>query len=864
MPLQDTGVFNSARRNYMTMIKPIFGTKKFKRPFLLLTCFIVVLPGLILLVANWVFPLPVEKLHPPSSTVVLDRHGEWLRVFTASDDSWRIPARSLAEISPKLRTSVLTYEDRWFYHHFGINPFSIAQALVTNIKAGRVVRGGSTITMQVARMMEPKPRTIRNKIIEMFRALQIEAHYSKDEILTLYLNMAPYGGNIVGSSAASRLYFNKPQNRLSLGEAALLAAIPNSPTHLRPDLHHANAERAREKVLRRMVTFGRISERELREAVSEPIPKTRYPMPFSAPHLTRLLKRTHSEPALTSSAPSHSFRSETESTGAAGIQVSRIHSTIDSQIQKLGERVLRESLDPLRREGISTGAIVVMDTKSREVLGLIGSYSFFDQDCEGQVDGANARRSPGSTLKPFIYGLAIDRGLITPESLLNDVPIDYSGYKPVNYDGEYRGYVTASEALAHSLNVPVVNLYSRLGSDGIYSFLQNAGISTLPQSKGHYGLSLILGGCELTLLELTTLYAGLANSGEFAKYRLTLKTAAIKKKNGAELGNIARTALPSLKHLDATSRNVNSRANMSRNRMPTKRLMSREACYILTEMLTEVRRPDLPAAFEASTNLPKIAWKTGTSYGHRDAWSIGYTPEFTIGVWVGNFDGTGVSSLVGSEVAGPILFSLFTALTTPATNRWFTRAGRTNTREVCSLSGMLPSSYCRSSKFDYYIPSVSPNTVCTIHKGIYIDERTGTTLCSHCRVGRTYRHAVFEEWPVAIGTWLKRNGFAIPHLPGHFSECTGLVAGHNPVVTSPSENSEYHIRAGIPLENQKILLQASVSNRTKEVFWFLDGQLVFSGDPAEKVFLIPVAGKHTLTCVDDEGRSTSQALVIRG
>lgn len=820
----------------MTMIKTIFDTKKFKRSLFLLTCSIVVLPGLILIVANWIFPLPVEKLHPPSSTVVLDRHGEWLRAFAASDDSWRIPEPSLAEISPKLKTAVLTYEDRWFYHHFGINPFSIAQALVTNIKAGRVVRGGSTITMQVARMMEPKPRTIRNKIIEMFRALQIEARYSKDEILTLYLNMAPYGGNIVGSSAASRLYFNKPQNRLSLGEAALLAAIPNSPTYLRPDHHHANAVRAREKVLKRMVTFGRISERELREAVSEPIPTSRYPMPLGAPHLTRLLKNFHSEQEFPPNVRRHSLFTDGASNGASGIQVRRIRSTIDARVQELAERILQESLEPLRREGISTGAIVVMDTESREVLALVGSYGFFDKDGEGQVDGANARRSPGSTLKPFIYGLAMDRGLITPESLLNDVPIDYSGYQPANYDGEYRGYVTASEALAHSLNVPAVNLYSRLGNNGIYSFLQNAGISTLPKSKGHYGLSLILGGCELTLLELTTLYAGLANFGEFSEYRLTLDPV----ENGE--GNIAG----------------------SKSHATAKRLLSREACYILTEMLTEVRRPDFPAAFEASTNLPKIAWKTGTSFGHRDAWSIGYTPELTIGVWVGNFNGTGVSSLVGSEVAGPILFSLFTALTTPATNRWFTRAGRVNTREVCSLSGMLPSSNCRSSKFDYYIPSVSQNTVCTIHKEIYVDEGTGSALCSHCRVGRTHRRVVYEEWPASIGTWLKRSGFAIPEMPSHFSECTGLVAGHHPIVTSPTEDSEYQIRAGIPLENQKILLQASVSNRTKQIFWFLDGQLVFSGDPADKVFLTPVTGKHRLTCVDDEGRSTSQTLIIRG
>lgn len=832
-------------------MKKIFDSKNFKRSLYLLFS-ITVLLGLILLIANRVFPLPVEKLHPPSSTVILDRHGEWLRAFTASDGSWRIPEPSLAEISPKLRTVVLTYEDRWFYHHFGINPFSIVQALVTNIKAGRVVRGGSTITMQVARMMEPKPRTIPNKIIEMFRALQLEVRYSKDEILTLYLNMAPYGGNIVGSTAASRLYFNKPQNRLSLGEAALLAAIPNSPTRLRPDLHHANAVRAREKVLKRMVTFGKISEKELHEAVSEPIPRTRYPMPLRAPHLTRLLKRTQSN------------QSYGEDASPAGIQVRHVHSTIDAQIQQLGERILQESLDPLRREGISTGAIVVMDTKSREVLALVGSYGFFDQDNEGQVDGANARRSPGSTLKPFIYGLAINRGLITPESLLNDVPIDYSGYKPVNYDGEYRGYVTASEALAHSLNVPAVNLYSQLGNNGIYSFLQNAGISTLPKSKSHYGLSLILGGCELTLLELTTLYAGLANFGEFAKYRLTMNPVENGDGNSAGAKRSGYTARSSFKYLNSISQDVGSPANVPRSRATAKRLLSRETCYILTEMLTEVRRPDLPAAFEASTNLPKIAWKTGTSYGHRDAWSIGYTPEYTIGVWVGNFDGTGVSSLVGSEVAAPILFSLFTALTTPGANHWFTQPGRANTREVCSLSGMLPSSYCPSSKFDYYIPSVSPNTVCTIHKGIYIDERSGTTLCSHCRVGRTYRHAVFEEWPAAIGTWLRRNGFPIPEMPAHFSSCTGLVAGHSPIVISPSEDSEYHIRSGIPLEDQKISLQASVSNRTKQIFWFLDGQLIFNGDPAEKVFLTPVVGKHRLTCVDDEGRSTSQTLIIRG
>ncbi len=281
-------------------------------------------------------------------------------------------------------------------------------------------------------------------------------------------------------------------------------------------------------------------------------------------------------------------------------------------------------------------------------------------------------------------------------------------------------------------------------------------------------------------------------------------------------------------------------------------------------MLTEVRRPDLPAAFEASINLPKVAWKTGTSYGHRDAWSVGYTPKYTIGVWAGNFDGRGAPSLVGSEVAAPILCALFNALMTPTTNRWFTRPYQVQTRKVCALSGMPLSAHWPTAKIDSYIPSVSPNTPCSRHKLITIDDQTGTTLCSHCRIGRTYQRVIFEEWPAEIATWLNRNGFAIQPIPPHNPDCSGVVARQGPIIRSLSGDSEYHIRAGVPLAYQKILLEASVSNRTKEIFWFVDGQLIFKGDPTEPVFLTPIAGKHLLTCVDDEGRSTSRTLAIKG
>ena len=314
---------------------------------------------LLFLILHLCFPLPKEKLHLPPSTVVLDRNGEWLRAFTSADDMWRIKETALDNVSPQFQTAMLTYEDRWFYHHWGINPVALFGAMYDNIKTGKVVRGGSTITMQLARLMEPKERTIPNKMIEMFRAVQLELTYKKSEILTYYFNMLPYGGNIVGSAAASRLYFNKPQNALSLGEAALLAAIPNSPERLRPDRYPTRALKARKKVLQRMRNAGKITEHQMAEALQEHIPTKRYALPFKAPHLSRLLaKKRTSYLSANSNKP-------------------WIHTTIDHRYQDIAERILRERLRPLQAQGVSTGAVIVIDTKSKDVLAMVGSHDFF-------------------------------------------------------------------------------------------------------------------------------------------------------------------------------------------------------------------------------------------------------------------------------------------------------------------------------------------------------------------------------------------------------------------------------------------------------------------------------------------------------
>ena len=777
---------------------------------------------LLFLILHLCFPLPKEKLHQPPSTVVLDRNGEWLRAFTSTDDMWRITETTLDNVSPQFQTAMLTYEDRWFYHHWGINPVALFGAMYDNLKTGKVVRGGSTITMQLARLMEPKERTIPNKMIEMFRAVQLELTYKKSEILTYYFNMLPYGGNIVGSAAASRLYFNKPQNALSLGEAALLAAIPNSPERLRPDRYPKRALKARKKVLQRMRNAGKITEHQMTEALQEHIPTKRYALPFKAPHLSRLLaKKRTSYLSGNSNKP-------------------WIHTTIDHRYQDIAERILRERLRPLQAQGVSTGAVIVMDTKSKDVLAMVGSHDFFDADYSGQVNGTLAIRSPGSTLKPFIYALAIDRGLITPQTLLYDVPVDYLGYSPVNFDGKFTGYVTARDALANSLNVPAVNLYAKIGKDQLYTFLRRAGISTFA-NENKYGLSLVLGGCGVNLLELTNLYAGLANMGMFSPYKIL-------KKNKNDIGKQKRNETELDKAVSPTTSDY--------------RLLKPETSWIVTEMLTTLKRPDFPEAFELTGTMPKVAWKTGTSYGHRDAWSIGYSPDFTIGVWIGNFNGTGSPILSGSDTAAPILFSLFTVLSGEKTSQWFSKPEKLKERRVCSLSGRLLTPHCPTSTTDMYIPNSSPVEKCHIHKNIQIDISTGERLCSSCRTGRKYIDETIVVWPSEVATWLNASGYAVPVLPTHNADCTRLLTGTPPIILSPTRETVYHIRSGVPPEYQKIRLSASVSGDTQDLYWFLNGELISKGEAVEPAFLTPVVGNHQLTCIDGAGRSTSLSLTI--
>ncbi len=743
-----------------------------------------------ILILDLAFPLPEDRLYPDSSLIVQDRHGKIMRVFLAPDEMWRMRMGS-DELSPALIDAVLQYEDRYFRHHPGVNPFSVFRAAWVDLRAGSYLLGASTITMQVARLIEPRERTILAKFKEVLRALQLELHYSKDDILAFYFDLAPYGGNIVGVKAASYIYFNKPPAALSYGEAALLAALPKSPNTLRPDLQCANAEKARRNLLQILQSRGRISHRQLEEALSEPIPCRRTELPFEIPHLSTDLALENPEAVV-------------------------LETTVDARLQSLCERLLKAGLDPLLSHGIENGAVVVIDNESRDVLALVGSREFDDSEAEGQVNGARAPRSPGSALKPFIYALALDRGLISEKSILFDVPVDYSGYSPENYDGLFNGPVTARGALIRSLNVPAVRLEDAVGVSRFYRLLKDAGVRSLDKNFEHYGLSLILGGGEITLIELTNLYAGLAKGGRFASPRFLL------------------TEEPS----------------------PDRQLLSAESAYIVTDILTDLRRPDLPSVWDWSVDMPKVAWKTGTSYGRRDAWSVGFTTHYTVGVWVGNFDGTGVPELVGAEAAAPILFSIITTLEKSRSSTWFEAPDGLDRRRVCAASGHICTDLCSSTTGEYYIPGVSPSRFCEVHQTVFVDTSTGYRLCSKSGRNEHTQEIICEIWPPEVASFLRENGHSIQPVPTLSPECTRIVDNHPPMIKSPSDGVEYRIRAGIDTEYQKILLKASVSNSTNRIYWFLDEELIHSGSASDRVFIDPTPGYHSLVCIDKEGRST--------
>ena len=596
-------------------------------------------------------PFPDQAMaHYPASVVLTDRLGQPLRVWLGEGD---IDCRPSYRPDPShwVVQALVAAEDRRFWSHGGVDLRAVARALAQNVSAGRTVSGASTVSTQVIRLVEPRPRRWGAKAVEAFRALQMEQRYDKRTILAQYLNRAPFGGNIVGIEAASWRYFGKRPADLSLAEAALLAGVPQSPSRGRPDRHPGRAKKRQAYVLARMRACGYITAAQETEALAQPVVARQSPYPFDAPHFT-----------------------EWVGAGASVDAQGVVRTTLDPVWQQRAGEILRRHL---RDGAVHGGAVVMLEVRTGAVRAMVGSPEYAAQPA-GQVNGALAARSAGSTLKPFAYAMALDRGWLTPGSVLTDVPARFRDYDPQNFDPLFRGRVTVREALVLSLNMPAIEVVRQVGQTPFYDTLKRLGLVTLSRPADQYGLGLVLGNGEVRLLDLANAYACLARGGVYAPVRV----------------------------LEGDDRAATGR-----------RVFSQEACWILAEMLSGDERAMDTTGHAADVRLPRMAWKTGTSAGLRDAWAVAYNPDVVIGVWVGRPDGAGSDQLIGRTAATPIAWDLFRSLYPDNQSPWYERPAGVTARLTCAVSGRPPGPHCPPGAEDWSIERVTRCEPCAGHGG---------------------------------------------------------------------------------------------------------------------------------------------------
>ncbi|HWB93135.1 MAG TPA: penicillin-binding protein 1C [Puia sp.] len=742
------------------------------------------------LLLNWIFPLPDRIEY---STIITDDKGEIIHAFLTHDQQWRMKTE-LDEISPLLRKTIIEKEDKYFYYHLGVNPLSILRALVRNILHRRRTSGASTITMQVARALEPKRRTYWNKVRESFRAVQLEWKYSKPEILALYLNVVPYGGNIQGVKAASVLYFKKNPDHLSLAEITALSIIPNRPSSLVIGRNNDRIVEERNKWLRRWAREKVFTAREVEDALAEPLTATRGAVPSLVPQLALKLRK-------------------------AGGPI--IHSTIQLNTQLKIEKLVKDYSRTLALKNIRNAAVIVLDNKTHRVVSYVASADFHDSADGGQVNGAAAVREPGSTLKPLLYGLCIDDGLLTPKRMITDVPINYNGYAPENYDKRFNGYVTMEYALEHSLNIPAVKSLKALGKDKLIEKLAECDFRQIDRDRRKLGLSMILGGCGATLEELTGLYSIFADSGVYVRPRYTWDSA------GGERGT---------------------------------KILSPAAAFMIDETLSKVSRPDFPLNWESTLHLPKIAWKTGTSYGRRDAWSIGYNKRYTVGVWVGNFSGLGVQELSGANVATPLLFTVFNTIDYDNDGGWFEQPADCDVRMVCSETGLPPADLCQNLVTDYFIPLVSTAKKCDNREEVFISADGKISYCRTCLPESGYKKKWYTVIPPEMKEYYDANHITYEAIPPHNPECERVFREGAPIVTSPANGGEYLINRKDP---EPLLLRCRVTNDVAKVYWYINDKFFKSSETRGKEFFVPEEGPVKISCTDDKGRNRNIRIRVR-
>ncbi|MCA0402931.1 MAG: penicillin-binding protein 1C [Proteobacteria bacterium] len=738
----------------------------------------------------YILPPPLLLKNKSFSKAIYDKNDKLLRLSLSQDEKYRL-FTPLNKIDKKLIEATLLQEDQYFFKHIGVNPWAMIKAGFHTyvLKTRRV--GASTISMQLARMLSGiESRHVSGKLQQIFYALQLEMHYSKAEILEAYLNLAPYGHNIEGIGAASLVYYTKSADKLSLAEALTLAIIPQNP----------NVRISTNKQLKEI--RGHLFERWLQ---SHPKDDTKRGMinlplamgslkalPFKAPHFVNEVMANHRD------------------------HEQKIKTTLDLKLQTIVQRITNRYLSQKTALGVNNASVLLVDSRDLSILALLGSADFFNSSISGQINGTNIKRSPGSTLKPFIYGLALDQGLIHPYTVLKDVPYHFGNYNPENFDYDFMGPIKAKDALILSRNIPAIFLASQL-KPNLHELLVKSQISQL-RSESFYGLSLSLGSAELTIKELASLYAALVNDGLWKPLR----------------------------------------SEASRIEAQEIRLLSRESSFLILDMLKDTPRP----GFNFLSHAPKdISWKTGTSSGYRDAWSVGNFGPFVLVIWIGNFDNKSNQAFVGKNIAAPLFFDIITAIKNeigvlPLENKnpeWM------NLRkvEVCKASGLLPTRFCLDREMSWFIPGKSPIKHDNIYREIPIDKKTGLRSC---QFNENTRFEIYEFWPSDILKIFKQAGIQRKKPPPFAESCHFNEEGLQPQISSPESQLKY------VLNNQfkYIPFTAITDAGVKKIHWFINERYLGKVNAMEPFIWPAKIGKYVVRVVDDQGRSDAKDLVITG
>lgn len=768
------------------------------------------MPEFIMSFAFWyIFCLPNPLFADPYSTVLFDKNGLILSSRISKDSQWRFPENK--NVPSKFKVSLIEFEDKTFYKHLGVSARGIGRALLQNTRSMSVKSGGSTLTMQLARMVrKEKSRGIWDKIVESLMATRIELSYSKEEIISLYAAHAPFGGNVVGLEAASWRYFGRSADKLSWAESATLAVLPNAPSLIFPGKNTERLRNKRNRLLKSLHQNGKINSEEFQLAILEPLPGKPIPIPQLA---TQLLD--------------HAIQD--------GFQEQRIYSSIDRHLQEQVLLSLERYHNEYEQHQVHNMAAIVIDVKTNKVISYVGNTSdFHDNGSESSVvNCANARRSTGSILKPLLYGAAMEKGEISPESILPDIPTHISGFSPKNFNQTYDGAVAAKTALSRSLNVPMVRLLAQHGTQNFHEELKNLGFTTFDRPTSEYGLSLILGGAETSLFEVCSVYSSLAQQ-----------------LNSSLNGNKY--------HGNKLSYLIND--NKKDENLITKEF-SASVIYQMFEAMVEVNRPGEESNWRYLGNGNKIAWKTGTSYGFRDAWSIGLTRDYLVGVWIGNADGEGRPGLTGISMAAPVLFDLFDKL--PRSN-WFARP----------QFDMIPATICRQSGFrstdncELVDTLILPKSMtklegCKYHQVVHLNRKGEFQLSRACANEDEIQTKSWFVLPPAMEEYYKMKSADYQVLPPWKEGCNPIADNENMAIHYPKKNSRITVPIGVDGNKTSVVFEASHRRSKTEVHWHLDEQYLGSTREIHQMNIQPEVGKHRLLLIDEHGESVSTSFEVK-